>query len=182
MIFETVSQIRNKEEFLEKILIYIRLVEVIAERETLLIPAIEQPSDAIVSELKDMGIVDSDKDLHLLKKIVGVNYSRFISAIGFYLSNRGLYGNLLDKLSNKKRKSLQEESLSSDKPKIVDFFAGAGGLSCGFTQAGYRVCFANDFEDVCVRTYRFNHPELPSNCVLKGDIRKIVSNIGDYVK
>ena len=54
MIFETVSQIRNKEEFLEKILIYIRLVEVIAERETLLIPAIEQPSDAIVSELKDM--------------------------------------------------------------------------------------------------------------------------------
>ena len=182
MIFETVSQIRNKEEFLEKILIYIRLVEVIAERETLLIPAIEQPSDAIVSELKDMGIVDFDKDLHLLKKIVGVNYGRFISAIGFYLSNRGLYGNQLDKLSNKKRKSLQEESLSSDKPKIVDFFAGAGGLSCGFTQAGYRVCFANDFEDVCVRTYRFNHPELPSNCVLKEDIRKIVSNIGDYVK
>lgn len=42
------------------------------------------------------------------------------------------------------------------------FFAGAGGLSYGFTQAGFRVCFANDFEDVCVRTYRYNHPEIAS--------------------
>lgn len=41
--------------------------------------------------------------------------------------------------------------------------------------------FANDFEDVCVRTYRFNHPELPADKVLKGDIRQIVDHIGDYV-
>lgn len=182
MIFEKVTNITKKDEFLEKILIYIRLVEVFAEREGIVIPQKDIPSDAAVSEMVDMGIISSNEDLKQLKKTVGTNYMRFISSVDFYLQNKKLYGNHLDKLSNKKRSILQQESLTSNKPKIVDFFAGAGGLSCGFTQAGYRVCFANDFEDVCVRTYRFNHPELPSDCVLKEDIRKIVSNISDYVK
>lgn len=182
MIFEKVTNITKKDEFLEKILIYIRLVEVIAEREGIVIPQIDIPSDSAVAEMVDMGVISSDEDLKQLKKTIGANYPRFMSSVVFYLENKKLYGSLLDKLSNKKRFNLQKESLASNKPKIVDFFAGAGGLSCGFTQAGYRVCFANDFEDVCVRTYRFNHPELPSDCVLKEDIRKIVSNIDDYVK
>ena len=42
--------------------------------------------------------------------------------------------------------------------------------------------FANDHEDVCIRTYKYNHPELPSESVLKEDIRKIVNKIDDYVK
>lgn len=182
MIFEKVTNITKKDEFLEKILIYIRLVEVLAEREGMVVPQIETPSDTVVSEMVDMGVISSGEDIKQLKKMVGANYIRFISSVDFYLENKKLYGHLLDKLSNKKRSLLQQESLASNKPKIVDFFAGAGGLSCGFTQAGFRVCFANDFEDVCVRTYRFNHPELPSDSVLKEDIRKIVSNIDDYVK
>ena len=182
MIFEKVTNITKKDEFLEKILIYIRLVEVLAEREGMVVPQIETPSDTVVSEMVDMGVISSGEDIKQLKKMVGANYIRFISSVDFYLENKKLYGYLLDKLSNKKRSLLQQESLASNKPKIVDFFAGAGGLSCGFTQAGFRVCFANDFEDVCVRTYRFNHPELPSDSVLKEDIRKIVSNIDDYVK
>lgn len=182
MIFEKVTNITNKDEFLEKILIYIRLVEVLAEREGMVVPQIETPSDTVVSEMVDMGVISSGEDIKQLKKMVGANYIRFISSVDFYLENKKLYGYLLDKLSNKKRSLLQQESLASNKPKIVDFFAGAGGLSCGFTQAGFRVCFANDFEDVCVRTYRFNHPEVPSDSVLKEDIRKIVSNIDDYVK
>lgn len=182
MIFEKVTNITNKDEFLEKILIYIRLVEVLAEREGMVVPQIETPSDTVVSEMVDMGVIISGEDIKQLKKMVGANYIRFISSVDFYLENKKLYGYLLDKLSNKKRSLLQQESLASNKPKIVDFFAGAGGLSCGFTQAGFRVCFANDFEDVCVRTYRFNHPEVPSDSVLKEDIRKIVSNIDDYVK
>lgn len=181
MIFNKVTNIQNKEEFLELILIYIRLVEVIAEREKKIIPLLEKPSEEIISEMVDMGIIESEEDLKLLKKTVGQNYIRFISSVGFYLNNKELYGNQLDKLSNKKRKTCQSESSLSKMPTMVDFFAGAGGLSCGFTQAGFRVCFANDFEDVCVRTYRYNHPELPSECVLKEDIRKIVSNIDDYV-
>lgn len=182
MIFDKVTNITSKEEFLEKILIYIRLVEVLAEREGKAIPRLETPSEDVISELVDMGIIEFAEDVKQLKIIVGQGYCRFISSVNFYLKNKTLYGEQLDKLSNKKRRLLQAKAQSSNKPKIVDFFAGAGGLSCGFTQAGYRVCFANDFEDVCVRTYRYNHPELPSECVLKEDIRKIVSNIDDYVK
>ena len=181
MIFEKVTQLTSKDEFLEKILIYIRLVEVIAKREHLIVDKIKSPSSNSVTEMKEMGIIEKDEDLELLSKILGNNYSRLVSAIELFLSHKNLFGSELDKLNNKKRKEIQKREAATNKPKMVDFFAGAGGLSCGFSQADYRVCFANDFEDVCVRTYRFNHPELPSASVLKEDIRKIVSNIDDYI-
>ena len=181
MIFESIGNINNKEEYKEKILIYIRLVEVLAERDKICMPIISNPSEEMIEELKDMGIISSNVDMKHLKNTIGTYYARFLSSLSFYLSHRQLYGGLLDKLSNKKRRELQGKEAKSEKPKMVDFFAGAGGLSCGFLQAGFKVCFANDFEDVCVRTYRYNHPELPSNKVLKEDIRKIVSNIEDYV-
>lgn len=181
MIFEKVTKLTSKDEFLEKILIYIRLVEVIAKRERLIVKKIKSPSSNSVIEMKDMGIIESDEDLELLSRVLGNYYSRFVSAIELFLSHKNLFGSELDKLNNRKRKERQKREAATNKPKMVDFFAGAGGLSCGFSQAGYRVCFANDFEDVCVRTYRFNHPELPSASVLKEDIRKIVSNIDDYI-
>ena len=181
MIFEDVGHITNKEEFLEKILVYIRLVEVLAERENISIPQVSIPSVDMIKEMKDMGVIYSEGDLTLLKKTIAGIYDRFLSALSFYLTHQQLYGNQLDKLNNKKRKELQKKEAKTHKPKMVDFFAGAGGLSCGFTQAGFKVCFANDFEEVCVRTYRYNHPELPSDKVLKEDIRKIVSNIENYV-
>lgn len=181
MIFEKVENITHKEEFLEKILIYIRLVEVLAGKNNLVIPKITEATSAMVLEMSDMGIIDDSDQLPLLKKIIGANYERFISSVAFYLEHKDIYTDKLDKLNNKKRALLQEEEGKKNKPSMVDFFAGAGGLSCGFTQAGFGVKFANDFEDVCVRTYRFNHPELPSSKVLKEDIRKIVNNIDDYV-
>lgn len=181
MIFEKITKLTRKDEFLEKIQIYIRLVEVIAKREHLIVDNIKSPSSNSVIEMKDMGIIESDEDLELLSRVLGNYYSRFVSAIELFLSHKNLFGSELDKLNNRKRKEIQKREAATNKPKMVDFFAGAGGLSCGFSQAGYRVCFANDFEDVCVRTYRFNHPELPSASVLKEDIRKIVSNIDDYI-
>ena len=181
MIFEGVKHIRNKEEFNEKILVYIRLVEVLAKREKITIPNAMSPSSEVIHEMIDMGVINTEEEITDFKKVSGTNYARFLSSVSFYLSHQKIYGDLLDKLNNKKRKKLQDKEKDSGKPKMVDFFAGAGGLSCGFNQAGFKVCFANDFEDVCVRTYRYNHPELPSQKVLKEDIRKIVNNIEEYV-
>ncbi|MBR5144529.1 MAG: DNA cytosine methyltransferase, partial [Clostridia bacterium] len=91
-----------------------------------------------------------------LQKLIKPLYQRFVCCVDFYLHNKKIFGSILDRLSNSKRKELQSAEQNADKPTIVDFFAGAGGLSCGFVQAGFKVCLANDFEDVCVRTYRFN--------------------------
>lgn len=180
MIFTPVNKIDSKEEYLEKILVYIRIVEVIAERNKDVVPK-ATVSDAVIDEIVDMGILCSREDIILLEKFLKNEYVRFVNCISYYLTHKKLFGNLLDKLSNKKRKLIQEGYKKENRPTYADFFAGAGGLSYGFTQAGFRVCFANDFEDVCVRTYRYNHPELPSDKVIKGDIRKIVDNVKDFI-
>lgn len=183
MIFCSVNQINkhNKDEFIEKIQIYIRLVEVTAERFKKEITPIRQVGASVLLELVDMGIIEISDDAKQLEKILGTSYLKFASCVSFYLTNKELFGNLLDKLSNAKRRMMQNNEAIANKPTFIDFFAGAGGLSCGLTQAGFKVLFANDFEDVCIRTYRYNHPELSSNKVLKEDIRKIVDNITDYV-
>ncbi|WP_368124001.1 DNA cytosine methyltransferase, partial [Bacteroides thetaiotaomicron] len=144
------------------------------------------PSDSVINndvinELISIGILSESNDITKLKIVTKDLYQRLINCVNFYLDHKEAFGGLLDKLSNSKRRDLQIAEQNNNKPTIVDFFAGAGGLSCGFVQAGFKVCFANDFEDVCVRTYRFNHPELPSEKVVKGDIRHIVDNINDYI-
>lgn len=181
MIFENINNVVNKDEFLEKVLIYIRLVEVTAERNGLVVSSWQDIDEQILAELNSMGIIETREDCTKLKVLVKNLYERFINCVHFYLANSNLFGTLLYKLSNEKRKQLQEVEDNNCKPTFADFFAGAGGLSCGFTQAGFKVRFANDFEDVCVRTYRYNHPELPASKVVKGDIRNIVDCIEDYV-
>ena len=180
MIFSSIKNTNNKDEILEKILVYIRIVEVIAEKNKASIPS-ASISETIISELKDMGVIDTDEDLPILKNIAKDLYARFIKCVSFYITNQKIFGNQLDKLNDKKRKQIQDEFKKKLRPTFADFFAGAGGLSCGFTQAGFRVCFANDFEDVCVRTYRYNHPEVPVDKVVKDDIRKIVDNVQNYI-
>lgn len=183
MLIEAVKNITNKEEFKEKVLIYIRLVEVTAECVGLAVPVSESPEkDEFVSELSEIGFVETKEDLDVLKHTLGTAiYGKLINCAAFVLANQGLFVNVFDKLSNKRRLEIQKAAANLGKPKFVDFFAGAGGLSCGFTQAGLQVCFANDFEDVCVRTYRYNHPELPEDKVFKGDIRNIANRISDFV-
>lgn len=56
---------------------------------------------------------------------------------------------------------------------MVDLFAGAGGMSLGLTDAGFVPVLAVELEEWACETYRANHPELPRDRVLAGDIRKI---------
>lgn len=181
MIFEDINNITNKDEFHEKILIYVRLVEVLANQKGYNISILPKIETKVIDELILMGIISSQADLSKLQSTIKVDYHRFINSIWFYLNNKTLFGNYIERLSNSKRSELQKQELDKNKPTFVDFFAGAGGLSYGFTQAGFRACFANDFEEVCVRTYRFNHPELSANKVVQGDIREIVDNLKSYI-
>ncbi len=171
-----------RDQFIELITVYVRHVECYAEKNNLPIPGVLGASKPIVAELKAMGVIASEDDLRSLQSILGSElYGRLLSSTLFYCANKKGFGTSLDKLSNWKRASLQRLEADSGRPCFVDFFAGAGGLSYGFTKAGFRVAFANDFEDVCVQTYKFNHPELPSDKVLQADIRGIVDSIENYV-
>lgn len=50
---------------------------------------------------------------------------------------------------------------------VIDLFCGAGGLSEGFRQAGFRVLAGNDINKAAGRTFKLTHPEA---CFLHGPI------------
>ena len=56
------------------------------------------------------------------------------------------------------------------RPTAIDLFCGAGGLSEGFRQAGYRVLAANDFSNFAGETFSATHAEA---VFLPGPIEKI---------
>lgn len=66
--------------------------------------------------------------------------------------------------SNQKKKS---------KMKVVDLFAGAGGLSCGLEMAGFEPQFACEIEPIYASTYKHNHRNMP---VYVDDVRGLDGN------
>jgi len=62
---------------------------------------------------------------------------------------------------------------TSTAPVAIDLFSGAGGLSEGLGQAGFRVGLAVDMDPVAMRTYRHNHPSVPDDRILCTDASAI---------
>jgi DNA (cytosine-5)-methyltransferase 1 len=60
-----------------------------------------------------------------------------------------------------------------DVPTVIDLFAGAGGLSEGFRRAGFDCAAASDLDEVAMKTFRFNHPEMPDEAVIARDVRDL---------
>ena len=182
MIFKAVSQIDGKTEksfFLEQVNVYTRLVQCFCEKNN--IQFVGSTDIEIENELIKIGVVNEVSELKELMRLLGENYYSFETAVKVAVANKYLIGNLLDKLSNSKRKEMQKEAAKKNNMTLVDFFCGAGGLSLGFLQEGFNVKLANDIEDVCIQTYKYNHPELPSNKLIQGDIKQIVDHIEEYI-
>ncbi|MCX6320113.1 MAG: DNA cytosine methyltransferase [Bacteroidetes bacterium] len=55
-------------------------------------------------------------------------------------------------------------------PKAISLFAGAGGCSLGFKQAGYDIIYATDFDKAAIETYKTNFPETKAECKDINDI------------
>ena len=51
------------------------------------------------------------------------------------------------------------------KPKVIDLFAGVGGLSLGFENCGFDVVLANEYDESIAAAYKANH---------KGDRKSVV--------
>lgn len=183
MIFSPITKLSTKAErtfCFELIDVYCRHVEVYCQANKIEIPK-KSLSNEIISELKLIGLVEVDEDVAVLQRELKDGFSRLINTIGIVLTYPKLRENELKKLYNSERKKLQK-NWDSRQLRIVDFFCGAGGLSLGFIQEGFTVALANDIEDVCVQTYKYNHPELPSQYVVQGDIRQIVDNVEEYIQ
>lgn len=182
MIFKAVSHIDGKTEksfFLEQVNVYTRLVQCFCEKNN--IEFVGSTNIDIENELKEIGVIIEASELKELKRLLAENYYSFETAVKVAISNKPLVRGLLDKLYNSKRKEMQSESAKKNNMTLVDFFCGAGGLSLGFLQEGFNVKLANDIEDVCIQTYKYNHPELPSNKLIQGDIKQIVDHIEEYI-
>ncbi len=62
--------------------------------------------------------------------------------------------------------------MSGKKIEAVSLFCGAGGMDCGFKQAGFDIIWANDYDEDSIATHRKN---FDADVVL-GDIREIKSS------
>ena len=201
MIFQQVSKLKDKTEksiFIELVTVYIRLVEVFCEKNHLeQIPgeggeigercgrqidgSAEQAGRKLVHELCSIGVISGKDELPELRNVLAGQYLPFLLSEKTAMFYEDRNDSLLDKLYNSRRRKLQDNSRQETALSMVDFFCGAGGLSLGFIQQGFRVRLANDIEDVCIRTYRYNHPELPSGRVIQGDIKEIVDRAEEYI-
>ena len=61
------------------------------------------------------------------------------------------------------------------KYKMVDLFAGCGGLSCGLEQAGFTPWFVNEIVETFCNTYKTNH-SLTDDHYFVGDINQLNEN------
>ena len=182
MIFMSVSKLNHKTQiafFREQINVYIRLVEVFCEKND--VPYEVNESTLIEKELIEIGVIETEDEIDILKLFLGAEFVRFEKAVRYVVENGGELRKGVEKLYNAERKRIQKEAETKKAMTLVDFFCGAGGLSLGFLQEGFQVKLANDIEDVCIQTYKYNHPELPSDRLIQGDIKQIVDNIEDFI-
>lgn len=65
---------------------------------------------------------------------------------------------------------------TKNKMRIIDLFCGAGGLSLGFENAGFDVVMANDIDESSIKTFQKNHPNIPGDDIIHGDIGEFIKN------
>ncbi len=63
--------------------------------------------------------------------------------------------------------------------KMVDLFAGCGGLSLGLEQAGFTPWFVNEIVEQYANTFKANH-DLPDDHYFVGDIAKLNENLDQF--
>lgn len=66
--------------------------------------------------------------------------------------------------------------------KVISMFSGAGGLDLGFSLAGHKIVWANDFDDYAVDTYEENFNRFNKHKVVRGDILEYLNQDEEKLK
>lgn len=185
MIFRNINDVLDKNEkkfFIEKANIINQLIIKFCIKNKIDLDKEEIDKKGVLKELALIGILKSEDDLPILKKVLKSEYGDLLKVLSFYSKNKKKTNYILNKFYNSYRKELQNKRLKENKPKIIDLFCGAGGFSWGFVKEGYQIELANDIEPCAIETYKYNHPDLNSEKILSGDIKEIVDNIENHVE
>ena len=119
----------DKEFFVEKVRLYIRLIECYVQKERLSLPQV-QINNSVISEWRNIGFISTEADIKLLAKTVGKDaFAKLINCTAFALSDNDAQI-VIQKIHNAARKKLQ--SKKSDKPTIVDLFLRSWGPKLRF--------------------------------------------------
>lgn len=168
----------NKKEFIEVIEYFIDTVNLMYKNNY------DSKIDLLtLITLEEFGIVDGKTTLELLKKELKEEiFEKLISSV-----NEIKYKNIseikeLKKFHYKTREIIANNELKVNKPTMIDLFSGAGGLSLGLNQAGFKTVLANDIDKSALRTYAFNHYEVLGERIILGDIKCISKNINNFLK
>lgn len=184
MIFSSVAELSNNQEkrfFKEQVDVFTRLIELSCEKYDLKNREFTDLESDDYEELIKIGVINHPHEINDLRKFLKDKYAPFIKAVKFSKNNKDTVYDAVWKLYNSERKKAQEEAENKHNLTLIDFFCGAGGLSLGFIQEGFNVKLANDIEDVCIETYKYNHPQLPSAKLIQEDIRVFIDDIDDLV-
>ncbi|WP_339181054.1 DNA cytosine methyltransferase [Oceanobacillus sp. FSL W7-1293] len=135
----------------------------------------------IINCMIEFGIIDSEEGfLEIKKQLSKEMFEKLQDSISIVINDNLLEYDEIAKYNKAYRVKIIEQE-DQNKPTLVDLFCGAGGLSLGLTQIGFRVIFANDIEKSALRTYSFNHPEIDGKRITMGGIEDIAYNVNDYI-
>lgn len=184
-MYESISELNKwdnatKRYYKEKIEVFIKIVQAVSRLHNISDNEAEEKSS--IKLLLEMGIIKNEGELEILKKFLKKEaYNDLLCCCTTVSENRSIFDPYIYKLNESKRTALQREEKEKKSITLVDMFCGAGGLSLGFIQEGCRVVFANDVDELCMETYKYNHPETPEDVMKCKDIRKFADSIDQYI-
>ncbi|WP_338654198.1 DNA cytosine methyltransferase [Sporosarcina psychrophila] len=159
------------------------LIEILRAGETLNTDSLQMEFPH--QKLIEIGIITNKDELEglykLLVDVLNVTVEEFMNLINLVYHDNTKTCHV-HKFCNYCRENMKNIEEKDDKPVIVDLFCGAGGMSLGFKQAGFKIAFANDIDPACVETYSFNHPELHERYIYHEDINNIIEEIDTRIR
>ena len=175
---------KEKKFFIEKIKIYTKLINLSVNKYKLNFSNKDITEVSFLTNIKlnELGIFSKEKNDHKrLIDILSKNlYYEFINAINLNILHNTKINKFVRKLDPSQREKSINQNKNKRKLKLVDLFCGAGGLSLGFGYEGFDIVLANDIDEECIQTYKYNHPEIPENKIVLGDIKDLIKSLDKY--
>lgn len=183
-MFKLYKEITNKKEkaiFHEEVRFISQMIKATAKLYNFNLDSIEADENIASIELIDMGIIRDITELEGLNSFIKKEYQSLIHHLTIYHTQKENWEYILKNFSNSYRKKCIDFYDQQQMFTIADFFGGAGGLSLGFNQAGFKTEFVNEIDPLAIQTYKYNHPEVDSSKIVADDIKNIIDDLQNYI-